>query len=97
MPAPVVAAIMEHLQRETDFGGYESADNAADLIAEAYAAVAQLVGGQPSNIAVVENATVGFNQALSAFDFRSGDVIVTTRNDSCCKRLWNATGLKSYQ
>src|SRR5205823_9260647 len=31
--------------------------------------------------AFVENATVAFSQALSAFDFRPGDRIVTTRSD----------------
>src|SRR5437899_11351272 len=32
-------------------------------------------------MASVENATVAFSQALSAFDFRPGDRIVTTRAD----------------
>src|SRR5207237_1192127 len=32
-------------------------------------------------VALVENATVGFAQALSALDFRAGDRIVTTRAD----------------
>lgn len=87
MPAPVVAAIIEHLEREAAFGGYESADRAADAIAAAYADVARLVGAQARNIAIVENATVGFNQALSAFDFRSGELIVTTRNDYISNQL----------
>ena len=81
MPAPVVDAIVEHLEREAAFGGYESADSAADAVAAAYSDVARLIGSQPGNVAIVENATVAFNQVLSAIDFRSGDVIVTTRND----------------
>jgi len=32
-------------------------------------------------VAIVENATVAFSQAVSAFDFRPGDRIVTTRAD----------------
>ena len=36
---------------------------------------------RPENIAVVENATVAVSQALSAFDFQPGDVLVTTHND----------------
>jgi selenocysteine lyase/cysteine desulfurase len=35
----------------------------------------------------VENSTVAFFQALSAFDFRPGDVIVTTRNDYISNQL----------
>jgi selenocysteine lyase/cysteine desulfurase len=35
----------------------------------------------------VENATVAFAQALSAFDFERGDVILTTRNDYVSNQL----------
>jgi selenocysteine lyase/cysteine desulfurase len=35
----------------------------------------------------VENSTVAFFQALSAFDFKPGDVIVTTRNDYVSNQL----------
>ena len=81
MPRSVLDAIVAHLNREANFGGYESSDEAADAIEEAYAAIANIIGARPRNIAIVENATVAFFQALSAFDFRPGDVIVTTRND----------------
>ncbi|MGH6953773.1 MAG: aminotransferase class V-fold PLP-dependent enzyme, partial [Alphaproteobacteria bacterium] len=73
--------IANHLQREADIGGYEAADEAAPRVRASYEAVARLVGAGPRNIAMVENATVAFSQALSAFDFRPGDVIVTTRAD----------------
>ncbi|MGH7446841.1 MAG: aminotransferase class V-fold PLP-dependent enzyme, partial [Longimicrobiales bacterium] len=81
MPQPVVDAITGHLQREVQLGGYEAADAARADIAGAYDDVARLVGGTARNIAVVENATVAVAQALSAFDFTPGDVILTTRND----------------
>ena len=87
MPRPVVEAMKAHLDREASFGGYESADDAADAGRDAYARVARLIGARPGNIAVVENATVAFFQALSAFDFRGGDVIVTTRNDYISNQL----------
>jgi len=81
MPAPVVNAMTAHLRREAEIGGYESFDAAADAVAESYGHVARLVAAQARNIAIVENATVAFFQALSTFDFKPGDVIVTTRND----------------
>ena len=87
MPRSVVDAIVGHLNREASFGGYESADDAAAAIGEVYANVARLVGAQPRNIAVVENSTVAFFQALAAFDFNPGDVIVTTRNDYISNQL----------
>ena len=87
MPRPVLDAMVEHLQREARFGGYESADDAAAAGAEAYTSVARLLGAQPRNIAIVENSTVAFFQALSSIDFRDGDVIVTTRNDYISNQL----------
>ena len=81
MPRPVSDAVRGHLEREAALGGYEAADAAAEQVACTYVALAQLVGAAPRNIAVVENATAAFALALSAFDFRRGDVVLTTRND----------------
>jgi selenocysteine lyase/cysteine desulfurase len=87
MPRMVLEAITAHLNREANLGGYESADDAEAAVAEAYANVATVLSAQPRNIAVVENSTVAFFQALSAFDFKAGDVIVTTRNDYISNQL----------
>ena len=87
MPSRVLGAITEHLQRELLHGGYEAEDEAAESVHNAYAAVAGLIGAAPSNVAIVENATVAFFQALSCFDFQRGDIIVTTRNDYISNQL----------
>src|SRR3984893_14239847 len=87
MPRAVLDAVVAHLTREANFGGYESADDAEAAVADAYANVAKVLGARPHNIAVVENSTVAFFQALSAFDFQRGDVIVTTRNDYISNQL----------
>ena len=81
MPAPVLRAIAEHLELESRIGGYEAEAVRADAIAECYQLLATLVGARPANIAVASSATAAFTQALSAFDFRPGDRIVTTRCD----------------
>jgi selenocysteine lyase/cysteine desulfurase len=87
MPRPVSDAVTAHIQREIDLGGYEAADAAADDVAAAYRAVAQLLGTQARNIALVENATVAVSQALAAFDFQPGDVILTSQNDYISNQL----------
>src|ERR1700682_1989598 len=87
MPQPVLDAMLEHLNRESRFGGYQSAEDAADAVREVYALVARLTGALPRNIALVENATTAFFQALSGFDFQPGDIIVTTRNDYISNQL----------
>lgn len=81
MPQPVLDVITNHLHREAEIGGYEASDEAEPRVRATYDAVARLIGAAARNIAVVENATVAFAQALSAFDFHPGDVIVTTRAD----------------
>lgn len=87
MPTPVLEAMTEHLRREVAHGGYEAADLAAPQIESAYAGLARLLSAQPRNVAIVENATAAFAQALSAFDLRRGDVIVTSRNDYISNQL----------
>src|SRR6266446_9850981 len=87
MPPAGLDAMVAHLNREANFGGYESADDAEAAVTEAYANVAKVLGTYARNIAVVENSTVAFFQALSAFDFKPGDVIVTTRNDYISNQL----------
>jgi selenocysteine lyase/cysteine desulfurase len=81
MPQPVIDAITDHVRLESEIGGYEAADVRADEIASGYGALAELIGARPDNVAVVGNATAGFIQALSSFDFAAGNVIVTTRCD----------------
>lgn len=80
-PRPVIEAVRDHLELEATIGGYEAADERADAIAAVYDAVARLVGARARNVAVVENATAGFAQALSSIPFERGDAIVTTQND----------------
>src|SRR5580700_2658694 len=87
MPRSVFETITAHLNCESWIGSYKSSDEAEGAVRAAYSNIAELLGAQPHNIAVVENATVAFFQALSAFDFRPGDVIVTTRNDYISNQL----------
>ena len=87
MPRPVIDAVRQHLDREVQLGGYEAADIAAEQVAQAYQDVASVIGAAARNIAVVENSTAAFAQALSAFDFTAGDVILTSTNDYISNQL----------
>lgn len=81
MPRQVLEACKAHLDLESEIGGYEASDAKAEETAQVYAGLGQLIGAPPENVAVVANATAGFIQAMSSFDFEPGDVIVTTRAD----------------
>jgi selenocysteine lyase/cysteine desulfurase len=81
MPQPVIQAIVDHIALEAEIGGYEASDAKHAAVDQSYCDIATLVGAQARNIAVVANATAGFIQALSSFDFEPGDVILTSRCD----------------
>src|SRR2546425_10760944 len=81
MPQAVLQAVTGFLEREAAIGGYEAADEAEPRVRETYELLARLLGAAARNLAIVENATVALSQAVSAFDFRPGDRIVTTRAD----------------
>jgi selenocysteine lyase/cysteine desulfurase len=81
MPQSVLDACKEHLELEAEIGGYEASDLRVEKIARVYEDVGNLINAPSRNVAIVANATAGFIQALSSFDFMRGDVIVTTRAD----------------
>lgn len=81
MPHPVLETVTSHLSLESRIGGYEAADAVEGELAAVYRGVAQLIGSEAHNIALLEHATVAFNAALSSVAFREGDVLLTTRND----------------
>ena len=87
VPRPVAEAVTRHLALESTLGGYEAADAVAPAVAEAYAALARLVGAEPRNIALAQSNTIAFTQALSAFDLAPGDTILTTRNDYASNQI----------
>jgi selenocysteine lyase/cysteine desulfurase len=80
-PQSVLGTMQRHLAREAEIGGYEAADEAAPRVRDVYGLLGAVIGAPARNVAIVENATVAVSQALSAFDFRPGDVLVTSRCD----------------
>ena len=87
MPRPVHAAVLAHLSLEQEIGGYEAAEARANAIQRSYAAMARLVGAEPRNIALAQNSTVAFAQALSAFDLGAGDIVLTSRSDYASNQI----------
>jgi selenocysteine lyase/cysteine desulfurase len=81
-PAPALAAVRAHLEREAEIGGYEAATEAAEALAAVPAAVAPLFGPGvgADEVAVAESATRAWESALWAmaetFDWGAGDGVV---------------------
>jgi cysteine desulfurase / selenocysteine lyase len=78
MPQPVLDSVIGHLRLESEIGGYEAAEQARQELEHVYDSAARLIGCRPDEIAVVENATRGWDMAFYSIDFQPGDVILTS-------------------
>lgn len=77
MPRPVIDAVKSHLDLESRIGGYEAKAKENDRIEAVYDSVARLIGAEKAEIALVENATVAWQQAFFSQGLNEGDRIVT--------------------
>ena len=77
MPRPVLDALNAHLILEAEIGGYEAEDAAAEALSHTYNAVARLLNCGRDEIAIVENATVGWCMAFYGMAFEAGDKVLT--------------------
>ncbi|MBR0974715.1 aminotransferase class V-fold PLP-dependent enzyme [Bradyrhizobium japonicum] len=77
MPVPVAEVMKQHIDLESEVGGYAAADLEADRLDAVYGSVARLLKAAPDEIALVENATVAWQMAFYALEFRKGDRILT--------------------
>jgi selenocysteine lyase/cysteine desulfurase len=81
MPRPVLDAVVGHLEREAEIGGYEAADEAAERLERVYESIARLLSCRPDEVAVVENATRAWDMAFYSVPLRPGDRILTAMNE----------------
>ena len=77
MPRCVLETQIEHLRLEAAVGGYEAARQKNAAIEAVYDSVARLINCRADEVAIVENATVGWTMAFYAIPFEQGDRILT--------------------
>jgi selenocysteine lyase/cysteine desulfurase len=65
------------LIREAEIGGYEAKDAAEAQLHGTYQSIAKLLNCSTDEIAIVENATRGWDMAFYSFEFKPGDRILT--------------------
>jgi selenocysteine lyase/cysteine desulfurase len=87
VPRPVHETVNRHLELEDTIGGYEAGEVARPAIVGSYQAVAEVIGAQARNIALVQSSTAAFAQAMSAFDFKPGDLLLTSRSDYASNQI----------
>lgn len=67
----------DYLDLEAKIGGYEALAKSQTKHENVYKSVAKLINANPNEIAIVENATVGWAMGFYAIDFKPGDRILT--------------------
>lgn len=77
MPRCVLRTQIDHLELEAAVGGYEAERLRNDQIEAVYDSVARLINCQREEVAIVENATVGWMMAFYSIPFEAGDRILT--------------------
>jgi selenocysteine lyase/cysteine desulfurase len=87
MPKPVIDSIVNHINLESEIGGYEAAEAITAEIEDFYEKAAALLGCLPGNIAYTANATDSYSRAISSVPFQPGDVILTTNEDYVSNQL----------
>jgi selenocysteine lyase/cysteine desulfurase len=79
LPQPVLDAMTGHLRLEATVGGYEAAAAAADDLRRPYTALAELLGGAPDEIALLDSASRAWDMAVCSLPLRAGDRVLISR------------------
>lgn len=77
----VLDTVVSYLHQEAMIGGYEAAAAATERLGAVYDSVAALLGAQPTEIALVENATAAWDMAFHSIPFKPGDRIITVQSE----------------
>ena len=78
MPKNVVDAIIQHTQLEALMGGYEAEAKKVDELNNIYNIVAEHIGANSHEIALMENSTVAWSHAFYALPLNPGSKILTS-------------------
>jgi selenocysteine lyase/cysteine desulfurase len=76
-PDKVVDTVVSYLHEEAVKGGYETEAKYREQLANTYNLIAELINASPGEVAVVENASVGWWTAFNGVDLKEGDEIIT--------------------
>lgn len=81
VPFPVQQTVLDYLTLEQEIGGYEAEEQKAEEMDSVYSSLARLIGADPQEIAVTQNATRAWDMIFYGLKLRSGDRIVTCRTE----------------
>jgi cysteine desulfurase / selenocysteine lyase len=77
-PVQVLDAVVNHLRREAEIGGYRAADERATDLADGYRVLAAALGCEPEEVAFTDSATRSWLTVFDAVPLSEGDRILCT-------------------
>jgi cysteine desulfurase/selenocysteine lyase len=77
-PDAVVETVVGYLQEEAVNGGYETEYKYSAELENTYVSIAKLINADVKEVAVVENASVGWGILFNGIDFKPGDIVITS-------------------
>ncbi|UUV30468.1 aminotransferase class V-fold PLP-dependent enzyme [Amycolatopsis roodepoortensis] len=80
-PARVTDTVVGYLREEALIGGYEQAAATVERMNGVYASAARLIGADPEDIALTDNATRSWQAIFYALPFAAGDRILTAKSE----------------
>jgi selenocysteine lyase/cysteine desulfurase len=80
-PAPVLEAVVGHLRREAEVGGYVAEEERAAELAGVREGLARLLGCAAEDVALVDSATRAWTQLFYAAPLAAGDRILLSRSE----------------
>ncbi|MEL6141080.1 MAG: aminotransferase class V-fold PLP-dependent enzyme [Bacteroidota bacterium] len=83
----VTQAMVAYLEREGQFGAYETATYYAEQLQGFYHELATYLNCRPNQIAYAVSATDAFNRGLSSIDWKYDDFVLTTKSDYVSNHL----------
>ncbi|MFI5499373.1 aminotransferase class V-fold PLP-dependent enzyme [Nocardia asteroides] len=80
-PTVVTEAVIAHLRREAEIGGYRAANERLDDLAAVKTSIAALIGATPDTIALSDSATRSWADFAYSIPLRPGDRILISEAD----------------
>ena len=95
-PDIVVKTIVDFLQEEALYGGYEMEAKYRAQLDHTHKLIAQLIHAHPDEIALVENASAAWDIAFNGLDFHPGDEVIISEMEYVSNVLGLLNAQKLY-
>lgn len=76
-PDVVVETMIDYLNEEATYGGYETEAKYQGQLENVYTLIAELINANVDEVAIAENASTAWGIAFNGVDFKKDDVIIT--------------------